>query len=236
MRGIWFWILLLSFTGTLLAAPSQQVARTRLADGFDFPVGKPEAKNYYKARGFLRYHPGEDWNGTGGGNSDLGDPVYNIGDGLVIFARNARRGWGNVVIVRHAYFSGRKLETIDSFYAHLDRIDVREGQQVRKGDQVGTIGTNNGMYTAHLHLEVRKNLAIGTNRSAFKNNLTNYHVPTKFIKAHRKLKGGGRAALVPINTFRESNSKYPAPSKRGKYVPSRPRPSPTPKNFKVKRF
>ena len=45
-------------------------SRMKLADGFDFPVGKPEAKGYYKARG-LRLRPplhfGEDWNGTGGG-------------------------------------------------------------------------------------------------------------------------------------------------------------------------
>lgn len=188
---------------TLLAAPTENVARTRIADGFDFPVGKPNAENYYKSRGFLKYHPGEDWNGIAGGNTDLGNPVYAIGHGMVVFAKDARMGWGNVVIVRHTYLSNSELKTVDSFYAHLDKILVRQGQQVLKGQQVGTIGTNRGMYTAHLHFEVRKNLNIGINRSAFRKDLTNYYVPTDFITPRRLSPGGGRSALIAINTFNE---------------------------------
>lgn len=37
-------------------------------DGFDFPVGKPDADGYYNAQDFQEnYHLGEDWNGNGGG-------------------------------------------------------------------------------------------------------------------------------------------------------------------------
>lgn len=211
MRKYWFWILLFGFVATLVATPTPNMARTRVADGFDFPVGKPDAENYYMSRGFLRHHPGEDWNGVGGGNSDLGDPVYSIGNGLVVFARDARRGWGNVVIVPHTYLSGRQLRTIDSFYAHLERVTVREGQHVTRGMQVGTIGTNRGMYTAHLHFEIRQNLSIGINRSAFRNDFVNYHVPTKFIRAHRQLPGRGRSALVAVNTFTLPNSNFAPP-------------------------
>ena len=86
--------------------PDGKWAFVPLADGFDFPVGKPDAKGYYKSRG-LRLatprHLGEDWNGVGGGNSDLGDPVYSIGMGLVTYAADARGRWGKVVIVRHAF-------------------------------------------------------------------------------------------------------------------------------------
>lgn len=211
MRKVWFWILLFGFVVSLVATPAPNMARTRVADGFDFPVGKPDAQGYYMSRGFLRYHPGEDWNGNGGGNTDLGAPVYAIGNGLVVFARDARRGWGNVVIVRHTYLSGRQLRTIDSFYAHLERVTVREGQHVTRGMQVGTIGTNRGMYTAHLHFEIRQNLSIGTNRSAFRNDLVNYHVPSKFIRANRNLPGRGRSALVAVNTFTVPNSTFGAP-------------------------
>jgi murein DD-endopeptidase MepM/ murein hydrolase activator NlpD len=211
MRRSWFWVILVAFVATLMAAPTPNVARTRVADGFDFPVGKPNAEGYYKSRGFLRHHPGEDWNGVGGGNTDLGDPVYSIGNGLVVFARDARRGWGNVVIVRHTYLERGQLKTVDSFYAHLERVLVREGQNVVRGEQVGTIGTNRGMYTAHLHFEIRQNLAIGINRSAFKNDLINYHVPTRFIEARRRLPGGGRSSLVAINTFQHGNQQFGAP-------------------------
>ena len=75
-----------------------------LADGFDFPVGKPDHFGYYKARGFRpNGHLGEDWNGLGGSNSDLGHPVYSIAHGVVVYAENYGSNWGNVVVVRHAY-------------------------------------------------------------------------------------------------------------------------------------
>ncbi|MFZ3377588.1 MAG: hypothetical protein WA183_18730 [Chthoniobacterales bacterium] len=67
---------------------SGDAAFIKLANGFDFPVGKPEAQGYYKARGFRSGgHLGEDWDGVGGGDTDLGDPIYSIGDGVVVFAR-----------------------------------------------------------------------------------------------------------------------------------------------------
>jgi len=202
MRKPWFWIALGGLVVSLAAAPDRNVARTRIANGFDFPVGKPNADGYYKARGFRAGgHPGEDWNGIGGGNSDLGDPVYCIGDGMVIFSRDVRMGWGNVVIVRHVYVEKGELKTVDSFYAHLNKITVKDGQQIRRGDQLGTIGTNRGMYPAHLHFEIRKNLFIGINRSAFRRDLSNYFVPTDFITPLRTIKGGGRSALIAINTF-----------------------------------
>jgi hypothetical protein len=77
--------------------------------------------------------------------------------------------------------------------------------------QVGTIGTNRGMYTAHLHFEIRQNLAIGINRSAFRNDLVNYHKPTPFIRAHRNLPGSGRSALVAVNTFTVPNNTFGPP-------------------------
>ena len=179
------------------------MARTRIADGFDIPVGPPDGEGYYKARGYrVGGHQGEDWNGLGGGNTDLGDPVYSTAHGLVVFARDARMGWGNVVIVRHIYIEKGKTRSVDSLYAHLDRISVREGQQVKRGQLVGTIGTNRGMYPAHLHFEMRKNLSIGINQSAFRRDFSNYYSPSDFILTRRKLPGAGRSALVAINTFK----------------------------------
>ena len=55
-----------------------------IANGFDFPVGKPDAKGYYNAQPFGKNtHLGDDWNGLRGGDSDLGDPIYNIAHGKV---------------------------------------------------------------------------------------------------------------------------------------------------------
>lgn len=195
------WLLYFTFL-CLSAHAAPQEVRTRLADGFDQPVGKPDAEGYYTSRGFrANYHMGEDWNGLGGGNSDLGDPVYNIGHGVVVLARDVRMAWGNLVIIRHIFLEDGRLKTVDSVYAHLQKILVREGQQVTKGQQVGTIGTANGMYRAHLHFEIRKNLNIGFNQRGFPRDLTAYYVPGVFIEARRVLPGKGRSAMVSINTF-----------------------------------
>lgn len=177
--------------------------RCLLADGFDYPVGKPDSKGYHKARGFWpNGHLGEDWNGNGGGDSDEGDPIYAIGHGVVVQSENIHVGWGNVVIIRHVYreVTG-KIEMVDSLYGHLLERKVRVGQIIQRGQIVGTMGSNFGMYPVHLHLEIRKNLAIGMNRSKFARDYTNYHSPTAFIGAHRQLAADARRYDVPVDTF-----------------------------------
>lgn len=185
-----------------LSNRSMETASTRLADGFDFPVGKPEAEGYYKARGFRSGgHVGEDWDGIRGGDTDLGDPIYCIGDGVVVFARDVHLGWGNVVIVRHAYRENGEVKHIDSLYGHLNSIAVKRGQKIARGQQLGTMGTAHGQYDAHLHLEIRKNLEIGMSRSKFQKTFSNYYDPSQFIASHRRLSGGGANFRVAMNTF-----------------------------------
>ena len=175
---------------------------TRIADGFDFPVGKPDAEGYYKARGFRPGgHVGEDWDGIRGGDTDLGDPIYAAGDGIVVFARDVHLGWGNVVILRHAYRDGGNVKYIDSLYGHLQKMLVSRGQRVSRGQQIATMGTAHGQYDAHLHFEIRKNLEIGMSRSKFQKDFNNYFDPTQFINSHRHLSGGGANYKVAMNTF-----------------------------------
>lgn len=177
-----------------------------LADGFDYPVGKPNAEGYYKARGLrLRTprHMGEDWNGNGGGNSDLGDPVYTIGTGLVTYAADARGRWGKVVIVRHAFRDPKtgKVLCCQTLYSHLDRIDVQLGQIVRRGDQVGTIGTNRGMFPAHLHAELHYNVLANCGQQGIPKNSRNYGDLTEFIERYRRLKPEVKYIKLPIGCF-----------------------------------
>ena len=66
------------------------------------------------------------------------------------------------------------------------KIDVKEGDRVRRGQPIGTIGrAPHGMYQAHLHFEIRKNLEIGLNRADFARDFSNYHAPRDFLDAHR---------------------------------------------------
>ena len=183
-------------------APSASTASVRLADGFECPVGRDGAKNYYVARGFrVNGHLGEDWNGQGGGDTDLGDPVFCTAHGIVVFAQDYKLGWGNVVIVRHAYLENGAVNYIDSLYGHLNEILVRAGENVTRRQKIGTIGNNHGQYSAHLHFELRKNITVGMYRSSFPRDNSVYWVPSQFIAAHQTLEGAGRVAAVPINTF-----------------------------------
>lgn len=186
--------------------PDGKWAFVPLADGFDYPVGKPNAEGYYKARGLrLRTprHMGEDWNGNGGGNSDLGDPVYTIGTGLVTYAADARGRWGKVVIVRHAFREPKtgKVLCCQTLYGHLDRIDVKLGQIVRRGDQVGTIGTNRGMFPAHLHAELHYNVLANCGQQGIPKNSRNYGNLTEFIERYRRLKSEVKYIKLPIGCF-----------------------------------
>lgn len=184
--------------------------KINLADGFDFPVGKPDAAGYYKARGLrLRspQHFGEDWNGRSGGDSDLGDPIYSMGDGIVTFAYDIKTGWGNVVIIRHAYRDPATSEVkfCDSLYGHLLAIMTQVGQKVKRGQQIGTMGSNRGMYPVHLHFEVRHNIHIGMLRTSAAADMVNWADPTQFITKYRRLSREWRAVAVPTGTYPNYN-------------------------------
>lgn len=192
---------------TLLVCSKAEAASLTLADGFDFPVGKPDAKNYYKARGLrLRspVHYGEDWNGTGGGNTDLHDPIYTCANGVVVFAHDCRGGWGRVMIIRHAYRAvDGKVKYCDSLYGHLRTMLVKLGDKVKRGQKIGTMGNNRGMYPAHLHFEIRHNLKIGMYRDSVSRSFSNWADPTSFIRKHRQLKSGFQKVKLPRGTFKE---------------------------------
>lgn len=201
-----YWAGVLGGLLIVMSSYSRAEVRMLLADGFDYPVGKPNATGYYKARGMrLRppVHFGEDWNGTGGGDSDLGDPIYAIADGVVMFAYDCRGGWGRCILLRHAYRDPKtgKINYIDSQYAHLLGMSVKTGDFVKRGQQIGTLGSNRGMYPAHLHFEMRHNLQIGMQRESVPRDLTNWADPTSFIRAHRRLKRDWRKHPVPTGTY-----------------------------------
>ena len=199
---------LATFFGGVGNTLAQSYSSTRLADGFDIPTGKPDGYGYYVYRGFSPYgHLGEDWNGNGGGNTDEGDPVYSTAHGVVVFSEDYRKGWGNVIIIRHAYReTNGQIAFVDSLYGHLKVRSVRVGEQVTRGQLVGTIGCGPyRMYAAHLHFEIRKDLRVGLRRDLYPKTYTTYHSPRSFIAARRKLRFEERLVRVPINTFQSSN-------------------------------
>lgn len=201
-----FPLLALGMAATGLYAQSYSTAM--LADGFDYPVGKPNGAGYYVYRGFSpNGHLGEDWNGNGGGDTDEGDPVYSIAHGVVLFSENYMKGWGNVTIIRHAYREkSGQIAFVDSLYGHLKVRSLKVGQQVTRGQLVGTIGCGPyRMYAAHLHFEIRKDLRVGMRRDLYPKTYSTYHSPRYFMDAHRTMRMENRRVRIPINTFLKSN-------------------------------
>lgn len=80
--------------------------------------------------------------------ADVGEPVYAIAAGEVIYAGNGMRGYGNVVIIRHD-----RMRT--SLYAHNSELKVKQGDQVTQGSLVALLGSTGHSTGPHVHFEVR---------------------------------------------------------------------------------
>lgn len=156
-----------------------------IAIKFRSPVGNPPGKGYYDAQPFMRNtHLGEDWNGNGRGNTDLGDTVYACANGYVKFAEDIRGGWGNVVRILHMLPAKDKWREVESLYAHFDQIFVKPDTYVKMGSPIGTIGTAHDIYPAHLHFEMRHdvNMEIG---GGYNTDTTGFLNPKEFIALHQ---------------------------------------------------
>jgi murein DD-endopeptidase MepM/ murein hydrolase activator NlpD len=79
----------------------------------------------------------------------LGEPVRVTADGIVLHAGYSG-GYGKLVVVDH----GSGFQT---YYAHLSRIRVAQGQGIRRGELVGAVGGTGRATGTHLHYEVRRN-------------------------------------------------------------------------------
>lgn len=137
-----------------------KIARLPLAVRFDQPMGSEHGALTYNAQRFrLNRHLGDDLNGIGGLNSDLGHAVYAAGFGRVVYAGIPGPGWGRMIILAHRVpdsADASKIRLIQTVYAHLEQILVKPDQLIQRGEKIGTVGTADGQYLAHLHFEIRE--------------------------------------------------------------------------------
>lgn len=78
-----------------------------------------------------------------------GTPVKAAENGVVIYAGDGLKDFGNTVLVRHS----NGLVTV---YGHADKLNVKRGQTVKRGEQIATSGMSGQTETPKLHFEVRK--------------------------------------------------------------------------------
>lgn len=91
--------------------------------------------------GGSEFHPGKDI------AAPRGTPVFAPADGRVVEA-GWKNGYGQTVVIDH----GNGLTTR---YGHLSRIEVAAGQELRRGEQLGQVGSTGRSTGPHLHYEVR---------------------------------------------------------------------------------
>lgn len=78
----------------------------------------------------------------------LGTAVKAADAGTVAYAGNELKGFGNLILIRHN-------DGWITAYAHNDRILVKKGQKVRKGEKISTVGSTGGVNSPQLHFEIR---------------------------------------------------------------------------------
>ncbi len=78
-----------------------------------------------------------------------GTPIRASEGGVVVYSGNELKGYGNLVLVRHA-------NGYVTAYAHASQLDVKRGDQVRRGQVIGKTGQSGDVSSPQLHFEVRK--------------------------------------------------------------------------------
>jgi len=152
---------------------------------FDTPLRPPDGNGVVISMPFKeQQHLGEDWT-TAKGDDAMGEPVYSVGDGWVSVVRDFQGEWGKAVFVCYRLSDERYPRLVEVMYAQLDTTDVTNGQFVKRGQLIGTVGNVGGLYKAHLHWEVRDWIGQFGPGAAFDPKLDGHLGPTDFLYAHR---------------------------------------------------
>jgi len=107
----------------------------RMASGFGYRIHP-----IYKVR---KMHWGMDF------TAPTGTPIYATGDGKVTTQKYSRSGYGNHIIIDHGY-------GYETLYGHMSKVEVKRGQEVKRGDIIGYVGSTGRSTAPHLHYEVIK--------------------------------------------------------------------------------
>jgi len=106
---------------------------SRIASGFGYRIDP-----IYKTR---KAHLGLDF------AASSGTPIYATADGIVKFSGFSTNGYGNHVIINHGF-------GYETLYGHMVRVNASQGQQVKRGQVIGYVGSTGKSTGPHLHYEV----------------------------------------------------------------------------------
>lgn len=175
------------FDAAFVRLSAAEIAALPEAVRWDMPMGSEHGAMTYNAQPFrITRHLGDDLNGIGGMNSDLGDPVFAAATGKVVYRGIPGPGWGKMVILAHRVRDPQTgaVEVVQSLYAHLDSMLVEPDQIVQRGTQIATVGTAFGKYLAHLHFEIRRGSYVFPG-VGYADSPLNCLSPERFVAQHR---------------------------------------------------
>ena len=114
----------------------------RTGKGFVWPVKGPLISSFGVKDGGLR-------NDGINIKANRGTPVRAAENGVVAYAGNEIRGFGNLLLIKHA-------DGYVTAYAHNEDLIVQRGQKVKRGQKIATVGSSGSVSRPQLHFEVRK--------------------------------------------------------------------------------
>lgn len=159
-------------TDSGVVTPPKKPQNSVVKDGVPMPQSKPQPRKVTKiakvktkapkraSSRFLKPVRGRVLSNYGAKKSGLhndginiaaarGTPVKVAENGVVVYTGNALKGSGNLVLVRH---DNRWMTA----YGHLDKISVKKGQVLKRGNVLGNVGTSGSVSTPQLHFEIRR--------------------------------------------------------------------------------
>jgi murein DD-endopeptidase MepM/ murein hydrolase activator NlpD len=140
--ALWFADPTASGKGAYFGLDGQSKRRAFLGSPLAFSrVTSSFAMRFHPILQTMRAHLGVDY------GAPSGTPVRSVGDGVVEMA-GWQNGYGNLVQVRHS-------NDRTTIYAHLSRIDVKKGQRIEQGSQLGAVGATGWATGPHLHFEFK---------------------------------------------------------------------------------
>lgn len=120
--------------GKIKATPSiRPVTTGHISDGFGY-----RSDPFTHRR---RFHYGLDI------STSRGTPIYAAADGVVNYAKR-NGGYGLMVSINHGY-------GYETLYGHMSKLEVKRGQRVNRGDEIGKVGNTGRSTGSHLHYEVQ---------------------------------------------------------------------------------
>jgi murein DD-endopeptidase MepM/ murein hydrolase activator NlpD len=142
-----------------LYAPKEGVP-VELYGEWQWPLKKVEVSSHYGDRG-SKFHQGVDL------RARIGTPVLAASDGEVVYVGSKIRGYGRMVVIKHA-------GNFYSVYAHHSRNATKVGRRVKRGQVIAYSGKSGRSSGPHLHFEIRKGTQSFDPQYALQNNIRAY--------------------------------------------------------------